>query len=79
MARPLRIEYADALYHVTSLGDRREAIYRDDEDRLIWLDVFSQVNQVISDALAKSRHTGENRCPALSQLPENTGFRLSPE
>lgn len=43
MARPLRIEYAGALYHVTSRGDRREAIYRDDDDRLIWLDVFSQV------------------------------------
>ena len=30
---PLRIEFADAVYHVTSRGDRREAIYRDDEDR----------------------------------------------
>jgi len=43
MARPLRIEYAGALYHVTSRGDRREDIYHDDEDRLAWLDVFSQV------------------------------------
>jgi len=43
MARPLRIEYAGALYHVTSRGDRRENIYHDDEDRLIWLEIFSQV------------------------------------
>ena len=43
MARPLRIEYAGALYHVTSRGDRRENIYHDDKDRLMWLDVFSQV------------------------------------
>lgn len=43
MARPIRIEYAGALYHVTSRGDRREDIYVDDEDRLIWLNVFSQV------------------------------------
>lgn len=43
MARPIRIEYTGALYHVTSRGDRREDIYLDDEDRLIWLDVFSQV------------------------------------
>ncbi|VAW70301.1 hypothetical protein MNBD_GAMMA10-2341 [hydrothermal vent metagenome] len=43
MARPLRIEYAGALYHVTSRGDRREDIFHGDEDRLIWLDVFSQV------------------------------------
>ena len=43
MARPIRIEYAGALYHVTSRGDRREDIYLDDEDRLIWLAVFSDV------------------------------------
>ncbi len=43
MARPLRIEYAGALYHVTSRGDRQEDICHDDEDRLVWLDVFSQV------------------------------------
>jgi len=43
MARPIRIEYAGALYHVTSRGDRREDIYLDDEDRLIGLSVFSDV------------------------------------
>ena len=30
MAKPLRIEFAGALYHLTSRGDRREAIYEDD-------------------------------------------------
>ena len=43
MARPIRIEYAGALYHVTSRGDRREDIYLDDKDRLAWLTVFSEV------------------------------------
>ena len=43
MARPLRIEYAGAFYHVTSRGDRREDIYLDDEDRVMWLDVFGAV------------------------------------
>ena len=33
MARPLRIEYAGALYHVTSRGDRQENIYESDDDR----------------------------------------------
>jgi hypothetical protein len=33
MSRPLRIELADGLYHVTSRGDRREAIDRDAQDR----------------------------------------------
>ena len=30
MARPLRIELAGGLYHVTSRGDRCEAIYLND-------------------------------------------------
>ena len=34
MARPLRLEYPGAIYHLTSRGDRREAIYEDDNDRL---------------------------------------------
>lgn len=33
MSRPLRLEFAGAVYHVTSRGDRRELIYRDDHDR----------------------------------------------
>ena len=43
MARPLRIELAGGLYHVTSRGDRREDIYDGDEDRLAWLGVFGGV------------------------------------
>lgn len=42
MARPLRIELAGGLYHVTSRGDRREDIYKDDTDRLAWLDTLAQ-------------------------------------
>ena len=42
MARPRRIEFADAVYHVTSRGDRREAIYGDDEDRQRHLAVIAQ-------------------------------------
>ena len=43
MARPLRIEFAGALYHVTSRGDGREDIYLNDSDREMWLEVFSEV------------------------------------
>ena len=43
MSRPLRLEFAGALYHVTSRGDRREDIYRTDEDRQQWLEILSQV------------------------------------
>lgn len=43
MSRPLRIELADGLYHVTSRGNRRESIYWDDDDRQCWLDVLARV------------------------------------
>lgn len=33
MPRSLRIEYAGAIYHVINRGDRREDIFRDDQDR----------------------------------------------
>jgi putative transposase len=45
MARPIRIEFAGALYHVTSRGDRREPIYEDDLDRERFLEVLGQVAQ----------------------------------
>lgn len=43
MARPLRIEFTGALYHVTARGDRREDIYEDDEDRAAFLKVLGEV------------------------------------
>ena len=42
MVRPIRVEYAGALYHVTSRGNRKEDIYLDDEDRMDWLAVLGQ-------------------------------------
>ena len=43
MSRPLRLELAGGLYHVTSRGDGREDIYLSEADRRVWLDVFGQV------------------------------------
>jgi len=43
MARPLRLECAGALYHLTSRGDSRNAIYRADEDRKVWLEILGNV------------------------------------
>ena len=43
MARPLRIEYAGALYHVTSRGDRQEDIYLNDTDRATFIDILGHV------------------------------------
>ena len=43
MSRPLRIEYAGAVYHITSRGNEKKAVYKDDVDREIFLDTLSRV------------------------------------
>lgn len=43
MARPLRIEYAGAVYHVTSRGNARKNIFKDDNDKEIFLEVLGRV------------------------------------
>ena len=48
MARPLRLEFAGAVYHVTARGNARAAIYRDAADRERFL-------QVLADTLQRRR------------------------
>ncbi|TFH06570.1 MAG: transposase [Candidatus Atribacteria bacterium] len=43
MARPLRIEYEGAVHHVTSRGNARAEIFRDDDDRNLFLEILSEV------------------------------------
>jgi len=42
MAHPLRIEFPGAVYHITSRGNERKAILRDDQDRKIFLDTHAE-------------------------------------
>src|ERR1043166_8006227 len=39
MPRKLRVEYPGAIYHVMNRGDRREPIFKDDEDRKLFLGI----------------------------------------
>ena len=41
MARPIRIEYPGAFYHVTCRGNERKPIFRDDADRHTFLDMLN--------------------------------------
>ena len=45
MARPMRLEFAGAIYHVTSRGDRREDIYDSDADREHFIKILGDVCQ----------------------------------
>ncbi len=43
MSRPLRLEYAGALYHVTSRGNERKPIYLEDDDFELFLECLAGV------------------------------------
>ena len=42
MSRPLRVEFAGALYHVTARGNAREKIFLDDADRQTFLELLAR-------------------------------------
>lgn len=42
MARPLRIEFPGALYHLTARGNARQPIYLDDIDRNAFLGIYAE-------------------------------------
>jgi putative transposase len=42
MARNVRLEYAGAFYHVMARGNRRQAIFWDEDDRRCWLSTLSE-------------------------------------
>ena len=43
MARPLRLEFEGALYHITSCGNARESIFLDNGDRARFLEILGDV------------------------------------
>ena len=45
MSRPLRIQYAGAVYHVTSRGNEKKPVFKDDEDRRTFLNTLQHVNK----------------------------------
>jgi len=44
MARPWRIKYEDALYHVFSRGNERQDIFVTNDDRYVFLDILGQMS-----------------------------------
>ena len=43
MARPWRIQYEGALYHVFSRGNNQQDIFVNDDDRYLFLDTIGQM------------------------------------
>lgn len=45
MARPLRVQYNGAIYHVTSRGNSRDPIFYSDHDRILFLEILHKVTE----------------------------------
>lgn len=58
MARPLRIEFVGALYHVTARGNAREEIYRSDVDRHQFLMLMQKYGQSLRLVLPRLLFNG---------------------
>jgi len=43
MARPLRIEYPGAFYHITSRGNARQNIFKTKKDFYDFLDILNKI------------------------------------
>jgi REP element-mobilizing transposase RayT len=43
MARPIRVEFPGAVYHVMARGNERRAVFRDDRDRSRFLDTLAEM------------------------------------
>jgi hypothetical protein len=80
MSRPLRLEFADALYHVTARGNAREDISRDDGDRATFLDllgrrhaqayrcVINLLRRVVNDPIVKVARRAGISAPRVAQI-----------
>ncbi len=43
MARPIRVEYEGAVYHVVARGNERQRIFRSDKDRFMFLSTLQEM------------------------------------
>ncbi len=46
MSRPLRIQYPGAVYHVTCRGNERKEIFREDQDRITFLELLMDSQEI---------------------------------
>ena len=51
MARPLRIEFEDAIYHLCARGNARQAVFHDERDRARFVELLSESAQRFDAAI----------------------------
>ena len=51
MARPLRVEFEDAIYHLCARGNARSSIFRDEQDCVLFVELLSESAQCFEAAI----------------------------
>ena len=69
MARPLRIQYPGAVYHITCRGNARQDIYKDNKDRKAFLEILTD-SQKICDIKIYSYVLMSNHYHLLLETPK---------
>lgn len=49
MARPIRVQFAGAVYHLTARGNERRPIFRDDHDRRRFLETLEDARHLVEE------------------------------
>jgi REP element-mobilizing transposase RayT len=68
MNRPLRIQYPGAVNHITCRGNERRDIFRDDEDRGMFLEILAG-SRIIYSVRLYARVLMENHFHLLLETP----------
>jgi len=78
MARPLRVEYAGAAYHVMARGNQGDVIFQDDRDRRRFLETLAQkaiqeAERKLAQEQAEKKLLSECRKMADKELKQEWG------
>lgn len=69
MTRPIRIEYPGAVYHVTSRGNEKKAVFKDNADREAFLSTLLRVNKRYH-WICHAYCLMDNHCHLLIETPD---------
>jgi len=78
MARKLRVQYPGAIYHVMNRGDRREAIFKDDQNRARFRDEteLEHAEKIIQSRLKKLGWKEDDLARIAKGRPEKVKLAL---
>ncbi len=69
MARPVRVQFENAVYHVTARGNERKDIYRHVADREQFLETLEEAGEPNPPSTAGPAICVDPRCSTVSSFP----------